>query len=171
MHPTGDPATGAGRTSVTPAIRHARVRRPNVVTILAGLELFNALGYLAALLAALNVARLAVPDVLSGTLAGLPINILSGVGLILALVVLLVAGTAAGILLLRMRQTGWTVTMLLTGLGLATQIYLYWTNEGVSDLWLLLNVLTVFYLNQRQVREAFGIGPGPMGTEIGEAHP
>ncbi len=62
------------------------------------------------------------------------------------------------VLLLRMRRLGWTITMLLAGTSLSAQIYLWWSGQSVTSIWLLVNVLTVFYLNQRQVREAFGIG-------------
>ena len=68
-----------------------------------------------------------------------------------------VAGLAAGILLLRMRQLGWTLTMLLAGAGLASSIYLWWTQGTTLAIPVMVQVVTVFYLNQRQVREAFGI--------------
>ena len=67
------------------------------------------------------------------------------------------AELAAGILLLRMRQLGWTLTMLLAGLGLASSIYLWWAQGTTLTIPVMVQVVTVFYLNQRQVRVAFGI--------------
>ena len=52
-----------------------------------------------------------------------------------------IASLAAGILLLRMRQLGWTITMLMTGLGLVSSISVWWTQgtttsrSGSSSRW------------------------------------
>jgi hypothetical protein len=70
---------------------------------------------------------------------------------------LTVSALAAGILLLRMRQLGWTITMLLAGLGLASSLYLWWAEGTTVAPWALVEIATVFYLNQRQVRVAFRI--------------
>jgi hypothetical protein len=68
-----------------------------------------------------------------------------------------VASTASGVLLLRMRQLGWTMTMLLTGIALAYGICAWFFAGSTLSIVMLVQVVTVFYLNQRQVRQAFGI--------------
>lgn len=171
MHATGDSRSATGPAApAQPVIRHGRVRRPTVVTILAGLELFNAAGYVVALLALVGVTVFSWNQGLTGALAGLEGDIASGTVLLVILAVLFVAALSAGILLIRMRQAGWTITMLLTGLGLAAQIYLFVTGRDVLTVWLTINVVTVFYLNQRQVREAFGIGPITDDGDAEETH-
>jgi hypothetical protein len=47
--------------------------------------------------------------------------------------------------------------MLLAGLGLATSIWFWWSEGAGLTAWLVIQVATVFYLNQRQTRQAFGI--------------
>ena len=67
----------------------------------------------------------------------------------------------AGLLLLSVigmlsrRRTGWLLAMVITGLFVAIDIYGY-LNGSANHLWMLLNIVTVFYLNQRDVREAVG---------------
>jgi hypothetical protein len=136
----------------------ARARRPAAVTILAILQLLSAAAF------GLIVVTLLAAG--SAVLEGLIGNAGPGAGdaidLELWIVTVLVgalgvAALAAGILLLRMRQLGWTITMLLAGLGLATSIYLWWAQGTTVTVWVMVQVVTVFYLNQRQVRVAFGI--------------
>jgi hypothetical protein len=71
---------------------------------------------------------------------------------LLAVAALLVA-SAVGLLL--GRRTGWLLAMVMTGLFVAVDIYAY-LNGGANDLWMALNIITVFYLNQRDVREIVG---------------
>jgi hypothetical protein len=65
-------------------------------------------------------------------------------------VVLLV--TALGLSLLK--RWAWIVTMLVTGIGLAYGIVLYWRGTPLYT-GMVINVLIVFYLNQRAVQRAF----------------
>ena len=52
------------------------------------------------------------------------------------------------------RRWGWLVAMVTTGVFIAADIVTF--DAGVvHHLWMLLNIVTVFYLNQRDVREAF----------------
>jgi hypothetical protein len=135
-----------------------RRRRPPAVTILAAIQLLEALAYgllfLAVLLdaSAARDALAALGGTVTGGLAAAELAALRAItgGLF-------VAAAAGGILLLRMRQLGWTLTMLLTGIGLASSIYSWVTQGNVFSIWLLAQVVTVFYLNQRQVRHSFGI--------------
>lgn len=59
--------------------------------------------------------------------------------------------------LLRRYRWAWVLTMLLTGLGLATTIYLVMNGEH-DLLRLAILVATALFLNQRPVRLRFGIG-------------
>jgi hypothetical protein len=150
---------------VAPPLRAAHVRRPAVVTILAILQLLTAAGYgliLAALLAT-------GPDALVALIGG---GLLGQVEAVTAAVLMggfAVATLAAGILLLRMRQLGWTITMLLSGLGLVSSIAVWWTEATTNPILLFIQVASVFYLNQRQVREVFGISRREVGDALGDA--
>ena len=135
-------------------------RRPFAVTALAGLQLISATYF--ALAATVLVVDPTAREALSGAFETLGLR--SGaladaegpaVGALFAAVALL--ELLAAILLLRLKRIGWTITMLLTGVALAAQILNWWNSGEVVALGLLLNVATVFYLNQRMVRQIFGI--------------
>ena len=64
---------------------------------------------------------------------------------------------AACVLLLRVQRLGWTLAMLLSGLTLAVFLWVWWTQGSTSSLVLFVEVVSVFYLNQRGVKETFGI--------------
>jgi hypothetical protein len=53
------------------------------------------------------------------------------------------------------RRIGWLLAMVITGLFVAIDIYGH-INDAANHVWMLLNIITVFYLNQRDVREAVG---------------
>ena len=151
---------------VAPSQGATRVRRPAAVTILAVVQLLSAAGY-GLILAILLVDGPAVLDALaSGASDGTALLDLEVAALVVIVGGFCVAALAAGILLLRMRQLGWTITMLLAGLSLGTSIYLWWTDGTALSIWLLVQVVTVFYLNQRQVREAFGISRREAGGAL-----
>lgn len=57
--------------------------------------------------------------------------------------------------MLSRRRIGWLLAMVITGLFVAIDIYSYF-NDAANDMWMLLNIITVFYLNQRDVREVVG---------------
>jgi hypothetical protein len=156
----------AGGGVVAPPQGAARVRRPAVVTILAILQLLSAAVY--GLI--LAILLLDGPEVLNALAPGAS-NGTSVIDLEIATLVVVVGGfcvaaLAAGILLLRMRQLGWTITMLLAGLSLGVSIYVWWTDGTALSIWLLVQIVTVFYLNQRQVREAFGISRREAGGAL-----
>jgi len=82
---------------------------------------------------------------------------LAAIRLIAATVLLVVA---VGLWLLR--RSAWIATMLATGVGLAQAIVMYW--QGFPDYsGMLINVLIVFYLNQRAVQRTFE-RRGPAGA-------
>jgi len=132
-------------------------RRPTPVTILALVQLVSSTGY-ALSLAVIAGAQLTVLDELADRGGAFTDGTLATVSLASALAVLAVIGFAAAILLFRMRQLGWTLTMLLAGVSLATQVYLYVTTGALTVHLMLIQVVIVLYLNQREVRAAFGIG-------------
>jgi len=140
-------------------------RRPLGLYVLAGL-----LG-LKAVLLLLVLAGAYLPD--AGPLRraiALPLSILEALrdtpiaaGLVIALAVAL---GVAGLGLLGRRRWGWLVAMIMTGLFLAADIYAF--GEGMANhLWMALSVITVFYLNQAEVRAIVGVSvdgpidPGP----------
>ena len=151
----------AGTASTPPPVfgeprASTRARRPAIVTILAILQLLNAAAYGVILLVLLAAGPGSLSAVVGGGLVG---------EVETATVVVLVGGFAvacfaAGILLLRMRQLGWTITMLLSGFGLASSIAIWWTQATTTPILLFIQVASVFYLNQRKVREAFGMSGG-----------
>jgi hypothetical protein len=155
--PAAPTAEASGTDSRIPEAPSAR-RRPVPVTILAGLQLLAALGYALTCLALLQDGKAALAA-LTG-MPGLAVGERGPLAVALAVVILGGAGVAAlwgAILLLRMRRLGWTITMLLAGLGLATSIWVWWSTGAGLTAWLVIQVATVFYLNQRQTRQAFGL--------------
>jgi hypothetical protein len=142
---------------VTDAPPAAIRRRPTPVTILALVQLVSSLGY-ALSFAVIAGAELTVLDELADRGVGIADGTLTTVSLASALAVLAVIGFTAAILLFRMRQLGWTLTMLLAGVSLAAQVYLYVTSGALTVHLMLIQVVIVLYLNQREVRAAFGIG-------------
>jgi hypothetical protein len=131
-------------------------QRPVPVTILAALQL------LTALLLGVSAVGLAVDSTFASAMLGDAVGTGEAAGLEAAtLVIVLGIMTAlelvAAVALLRLSRLGWTLTMLLTGVSLATQILTFWSTGEVLTLSMLLGVATVLYLNQRPVRVAFGL--------------
>ena len=166
LDPAGSPGTGSTPAPAVATLRApARARRPAVVTILAILQLLTAAAY-GMILAALIVAG---PDTLAGLIGDGLLGEVETATFALVVGGFAVATLAAGILLLRMRQLGWTITMLLSGLGLVSSIAVWWTQATTTPIVLFVQVASVFYLNQRQVREAFGISRREAGDALSTA--
>ena len=136
------------------------------VTILAILQLLSATAFGLLFLALLAAESMTLDVVTGSAVAGRGGGDLRGWALTVLMGGACVAELAAGILLLRMRQLGWTITMLLAGLGLASSIFLWWTQGATLAVPVMVQVLTVFYLNQRQVRVAFGISRRSAGDTL-----
>jgi hypothetical protein len=65
--------------------------------------------------------------------------------------------------LLRLKRWGWTLTMILTGTGLALNIWLYF--QGAANyLDMASHIVIVFYLNQRDVQAPFLSRKSPGGV-------
>jgi hypothetical protein len=153
MAPMSDPAlTGP----------HGR-RQPFALVVLAGLMLLKAV------LILLVVWGLALTDTRIGDALQFP-DLFNEEENRLAFTVLFVPVAAlliiAAIGLLLHRRRAWLLAMVMTGVFVATDIIGY-LNGAQSDIWMALNIVTVFYLNQRDVRELVGDAmpdePGPGG--------
>jgi hypothetical protein len=156
--PVNETPPGGTRVDAGAALA-GRARRPAAVTILAIVQLLSAAA-LGLIVVGLVASGSAVLEALTGDGGGAgvrPVGDTEVAAITILVGALGVAGAAAGILLLSMRQLGWTLTMLLAGLGLASSIYLWWTQGTTLTIPVMVQVVTVFYLNQRQVRVAFGI--------------
>jgi hypothetical protein len=131
-------------------------RRPFGIVVLALLFLVRA----ALLLLALAAPSL--PDAgLIARLLSLPFEIASAVredpiaaGIVVGLAVAMVV---AGLLMWRRRRTGWRIGILVTGFFLVIDLYLA-SRGTLHPIWTALDVVTVFYLNQRDVRDYFAVG-------------
>jgi hypothetical protein len=131
-------------------------RRPVPVTILAAIQLVTAL-----LLGVSAVGLVLDPTIASATLGDAvgtgEVTGLEVATLAVILGVMAALELVAAVALLRLSRLGWTLTMLLAGVSLATQILTFWSTGEVLTLSMLLSVATVLYLNQRPVRVAFGL--------------
>lgn len=77
------------------------------------------------------------------------------------LIVLAITLVVSAFLLLAGHRTGWLIAMVLTGFSVAVDIVTFLAGSG-SELWMFLNVVTVFYLNQRDIRELVGVTLEPV---------
>ena len=131
--------------------RPAAGKRPVTLKVLAGLLLAKAV-----VAGALAVGWRLDDGRFISTL-GLP-NLLASAGNATAVTaVFVVAGVLlalAAIGLLAGRRSGWLLAMVLTGIFIAADIITFGTGTA-HHFWMLLNIVTVFYLNQRDVRETF----------------
>jgi hypothetical protein len=100
-------------------------------------------------------AAVQVPEPAAGTVAFVLSRII-GVGLLVASVIL-------GLGVLRSRRWSWVGAILLSGLGLAFAIGGWWDGHP-QYLAMAINVIAVFYLNQREVRAVFEPESGDDGS-------
>lgn len=70
------------------------------------------------------------------------------------------------VLVFTLRRSGWVLTMLVVGVNLAIQLWGIWQGGPTATLSLLILSLTALYLNQAEVRAAFGIGAGRIESVI-----
>ena len=129
-------------------------RRPLGVIILSGLQFLRA-GFLVAQLAGLTLrpelswlrGAAQLPDPSDGT----PAWFLSrGVG-----IALIAASLLLGIGLFTGHRWAWVGCIVMSGLSLALALGAWWDNHPVYVA-MAINVVAVFYLNQREVRAHFG---------------
>jgi hypothetical protein len=141
----------------TPPVTVIR-KRPTPVTILAAVQLISSAGYALSVAAVAGTQFNLLGDLADRGLEYVGEEALATAAVVSALSVLAVVGFVAAILLFRMRQLGWTLTMLVAGVSLAAQVYAYWSSGALTVHLMLIQVVIVLYLNQREVRAAFGIG-------------
>lgn len=143
-------------------------RRPLPVTILAVIQVIYALVFGLVAVAFANNPELldTMTDQPAAGLAGSTLRDVEGLVLGVIFAGLSVLALLAAVLLLRLHRVGWTIAMLLTGLALTSQIFTWWADGSVIPFAMLLNVITVFYLNQREVRRVFGISSGRLGDAL-----
>jgi uncharacterized membrane protein (DUF2068 family) len=96
-------------------------------------------------------------QVIGRDLVALLVTIPGAGGWILALAGLLLV-SATG--LMARRRFGWLLAMVITGVFLASDISGFGTGT-TNHAWMLLNIVTVFYLNQSDVREVVGATTAP----------
>jgi uncharacterized membrane protein (DUF2068 family) len=65
---------------------------------------------------------------------------------------------AIGVGLWRLRRWAWFLLMIQVGVGMATDLWLYFNGNRLY-LGMLINVVTVLYLNLHEVQQAFGHRP------------
>ena len=135
---------------VTPGLRGRR--QPFALVVLAGLMMLKAA------LILLVAGGLALTDTRIGDALQFP-DLFNQVEYRLAFTVLFVPVAAllivAAVGLLLHRRRAWLLAMVMTGMFVATDI-IGFINGVQSDIWMALNIVTVFYLNQRDVRELVG---------------
>jgi len=154
------PAAPLPPASPAPARRDPSVRRPFGLYVLAVLLVIKS-GVILALVFGVrlsddNPIRHALQ--VSPELAGFIQTMALATGVLVALSALL-AGSAVGLVLLR--RDGWLMAMVLTGLFVAADIVGFYSGQ-VSYLWMALNIATVFYLNQAEVRAAVDVSTDPL---------
>ena len=148
---TPEPGRTTGRTAGrTPG--DGRRRRPFGLIVLASLMLLKA-----ALVLLVTVGLAMNPSALIKAVGGTGFLTdeagLVGTAVIAMIAVLLVA-SATGLLF--RRRAGWLVAMILTGAFIAIDISSFFLGSP-NHFWMALNIITVFYLNQPDVRAVFDI--------------
>ena len=133
--------------------RPARHRLPFTLYVLAGLMLFKAVVLVAVVAGATLETLRPILGLTTGPELMEIFRTTPGLGpFVLAFAALLIVSVIG---MLSRRRTGWLLAMVITGLFVAIDIYGY-LNSSANHLWMVLNIVTVFYLNQRDVREAVG---------------
>jgi len=151
-------------TAPKPAPLHRR-RRPFALIALAGLLLFKA-GLALLVLLGVSLAE-------SGLLAEV-MRINPAIGDVVAaaslskglLVAIAAIFVVAAIGLLSLHRRGWLIAMVATGVFVGFDIIAF-TAGTVNYLWMALNIVTVFYLNQTDVREVVGVTTEPLVPSVG----
>lgn len=161
VHEPAPGSTMAPMSDAAPTGRHGR-RQPFALVVLAGLMMLKAV------LILVVVGGLALTDTRIGDALQFP-DLLNEEGNRLAITLIFVPVAAlllvAAVGLLAHRRRAWLLAMVMTGVFVATDIIGY-LNGVQSDIWMGLNIVTVFYLNQRDVRELVG-DAAPDGIDPG----
>ena len=156
-----DEATGPTMAPMSdaPAPADAAQRKPVTLYILVGLMVVKSILIILVLGGAYSFNDGPIGEALRMPGVGAAIREAPGAvgALILTAAVLLVSA----LMLLAGKRTGWLLAMVITGVSVAIDIIGFFAGAG-SELWMFLNVVTVFYLNQRDIRELVGVTLEPV---------
>ena len=86
--------------------------------------------------------------------------------LIVIFATLFVLTFVEAVLLLLLKRIGWIITMLVVGFSLCLLLWSTWQGAETDGLSMLLYALTALYLNQSEVRRAFGVGGGRLDRTL-----
>jgi hypothetical protein len=146
----------ARMTIETPPARQPR-RRPFTLIVLAGIIVLKAV---LIVFVVTGTGPNPVRDALRlSPELGRAIESLAIANAVLALFVVLLVGSAVG--LVARRRWGWLLAMVMTGLFVGSDIAGFFAGTA-NYLWMALNIATVFYLNQADVREFVGVSTEPL---------
>jgi len=129
-------------------------RRPFALVALAGLMLIKAALILFAMIGVRVLNADSIGQVLDPSTGELIRNDQIATGVLIAIAALL-ALSAVGVL--ARHRAGWLLAMVLTGVFIAADIFTF-LNGNATYVWMFLNIVTVFYLNQPDARSSVGIG-------------
>jgi hypothetical protein len=149
-------------------------RRPFGVLVICGLLIFQAvaLGLAIVALAAVAVGSdtgeitvrfFGIDLTLAGDEARLQLFAIAALGTLGAITVIQM------VLLLALKRIGWVITMLLVGMSLFEQLFAIWQGQATNALALFLDAITALYLNQSEVRRAFGVSAGRIDAALGRS--
>ncbi|HEX5826811.1 MAG TPA: hypothetical protein VFY23_04770 [Candidatus Limnocylindrales bacterium] len=132
---------------------HRRRRPPFGLLILVGIMVAKSILLILLILGTFTLGESELIRVLrvEGISAAIEETLVALVGLLVIAVVLL----WSALLLLARRRIGWLVAMVTTGIFIAFDIIGFLEGTG-NFIWQALNIITVLYLNQREVRESVG---------------
>jgi uncharacterized membrane protein (DUF2068 family) len=150
-----------------PTATPRRRRRPFALIALAGLLLFKAALAMLQLLG-ISLAAAGLPSEivrLNPELGALVTAASLSRGILIAIAAILVV---AAVGLLTLHRRGWLVAMVATGVFVAFDIVAF-TAGTANYLWMALNIASVFYLNQTDVREAVGVTTEPLVPSVGRS--
>jgi hypothetical protein len=155
-----------------PSRRRRPRRRPFGVLAICALLVFQAVLLLLTLLTLLAVDTSDAGDTeLALRAFGLSFTILADATMAVRILIavigsLLILTFVQVVLLLLLKRIGWVITMLVAGFSLFTLLVAAWQGGRTDGLSMLLYALTALYLNQSEVRRAFGMTGGSIDAAL-----
>jgi hypothetical protein len=150
----------------TPSRRRRPRRRPFGVLAICALLVFQAvlLFLTVAALLAVNPSDVGQTDVALRAF-GLDLTVIADATMAVRLLTVILSSLfvltfVQVVLLLLLKRIGWIITMLVVGFSLFVLLWSAWRGAETDGLSMLLYALTALYLNQSEVRRAFGVGGG-----------
>lgn len=130
------------------------VQRSRSVTILAGLHLLQSLALLGFGVYLVQTSGWEQSVIFARAFKYMPLALVDSMVSGIVTVFLAILGVIIAIALLGMRSWAWMAAICLQGLGLASALYGYFRGRP-NYFGMLIGILLVLYLNQREVRTAF----------------